>query len=488
MSGKKASSPLGGGEITGLGSVDDAQLARLIGSYRRTVAGRYRGLRSEEITAEIPQANLHVSPKIDGQLWYLICEESDLWLASPTGRTIRGGLPLLKEAKKTLPSRCKGRVIIAGELFAVADEGRPRCGHLAMVLGAGAKAETKRLGFVAFDLVEGGDEQCPLPSEAYEERYATLSRLLDGGKRARVTQSATCSGPAEVADKFAEWVEGGKAEGLVVRDSGRRIYKVKPAFKLQLAVIGYTERSEDPQQVGSLLYALIRSDGSFQLAGATGNVGNDEQRTSLQAELSTALVPSSFKYASSSGAMYRFVEPKVVVEVTATDVQAEDGSGAPIRRPILVYDSETGWTPRRPLPGVSLLHSKLSRICDDKTVSEADVGTAQLTERCYVQALDEASTEADLPTSELVRREAYAKTTKGKDAVRKLVVWKTNKEALDPRFPAYVVHFTDFSPSRKAPLKREVRLAPDETAALAIADALIADNIKKGWARIDSSG
>ena len=66
-------------------------------------------------------------------------------------------------------------------------------------------------------------------------------------------------------------------------------------------------------------------------------------------------------------------------------------------------------------------------------------------------------------------------------SVRKLLVWKTNKDQDDPSFPACVVHWTDFSPSRKDPLKRTVRVAPSEELALAIGEELVTDNIKKGW-------
>ena len=81
----------------------------------------------------------------------------------------------------------------------------------------------------------------------------------------------------------------------------------------------------------------------------------------------------------------------------------------------------------------------------------------------------------------MLRREAYSKASKGSLAVRKLLVWKTNKEAVDPRFPAYVVHWTDYSPGRSSPIKHTVRPAPSETSAVAIADALVAKNIKRGW-------
>ena len=62
-----------------------------------------------------------------------------------------------------------------------------------------------------------------------------------------------------------------------------------------------------------------------------------------------------------------------------------------------------------------------------------------------------------------------------------MLVWKTGKETKDPNFPAFVVHWTDYSQGRKDPLKREVRLAPNEKQAKGIGAEMIEKKIKKGW-------
>jgi hypothetical protein len=67
----------------------------------------------------------------------------------------------------------------------------------------------------------------------------------------------------------------------------------------------------------------------------------------------------------------------------------------------------------------------------------------------------------------LIRRQVWTKETKGQMAVRKLVVWKSNKEIHDPRYPAIVVHWTDYSPGRAKPLDRDVRPLGDEAPPLA---------------------
>jgi len=64
------------------------------------------------------------------------------------------------------------------------------------------------------------------------------------------------------------------------------------------------------------------------------------------------------------------------------------------------------------------------------------------------------------------------------------VIWKTNKESAG--YPAFVVHWTDYSSNRKSPLDREVRLAPSKDEADKIAEAMIVNNIKKGWSEVSN--
>jgi hypothetical protein len=60
-------------------------------------------------------------------------------------------------------------------------------------------------------------------------------------------------------------------------------------------------------------------------------------------------------------------------------------------------------------------------------------------------------------------------------------VWKTNKSELNPDYPQFVVHWTDYSAGRGTPLDREVKTAPTAALAEDIAAKLIEENIKKGW-------
>jgi hypothetical protein len=475
--------PLGsGGKLTPLGCITDLELADLVGRYKRNVARRHRAMGPDEISTRLQPGRMFVSRKVDGALWFLVAAAGDIFLCSHTGRVIAKKVPLLDEAQKLLPDRVAGRTVICGELFAAVKEGRPRAGDLTMALGGEADAAVGRIGFAAFDLAQGGDAQQPEPDPSYAGRLEALKRLLAGGKRLQVVKTEEVDRPGEVARLYAEWVEQAGSEGLVVRTEDGRGHKVKPFFTLDAVVIGFTERADREGQTRSLLLAVVREEGQFQIVGSVGNLGDEEHRRAVLERLAPTVVESRYRFASSSGALYRFVRPEMVVEVRVTDLLGEDISGRPIKKMVLEL-RDGGWVPLRAFPGVSLVHPRLERVRDDKQVNATDVRASQLLDRCPLQDLEVHAEALEVPKSELLRREVYTKTTKGKLAVRKLLVWKTNKEQVEDLWPAYVVHFTDYSPGRKDPLKREVRLAPSAALAEEIAERMLADNIKKGWVR-----
>jgi hypothetical protein len=475
----KNKKPLGTGFLSEAVSIEDPTLMATLKSYKSRVAGGYRALTKEDIKGSISSGKYFVSPKVDGELWFLIIEDGEVWLGSPQGKVISGNIPLLKEAAP-LSKKAFGRTVLAGELFASGKSGRPRVGDLANALGGEEKAKVDRLGFMAFDLLEGGDKKCQGPLENYGEVISTIKSLLNGGKRAQSVRTDTVGSSNEVENLFDELVESGKAEGLVIRDQTGRIYKVKPSVTLDMAVLGYTERTGDATQVRSILVGLMRLDGQYQVVSACGNLKGNKERKSLMKKLKPLCVDSSFRYASGSGEIYHFVKPEIIAEIKVTDVQTESSSGDPIKSMVINFINNS-WVPIRPLPSASLLHPVLERIRTDKEANKVDIRFSQLLERVVVKDSEQNVDLVELPKSKLLRREVWTKAAKGKTTVQKLLVWKTNKEKIDSHYPAFVIHWTDYSPNRKDQLKREVRLAPDEKTAKKIAEDMIEGNIKKGW-------
>ena len=49
---------------------------------------------------------------------------------------------------------------------------------------------------------------------------------------------------------------------------------------------------------------------------------------------------------------------------------------------------------------------------------------------------------------------------------------------------AYVLHYTNYSPTRKDPLKREVRISNSKKQIVELLNQFIKKNIKKGWNKV----
>ena len=475
---KKGEKKLGKAARTPNGAITDEELSSALKVYRHRVASSYIAITSDELDERVPPGELIASPKIDGELWYLVFEGKEVFLANPKSSVIHGALPLLEEAKK-LAKKTKGRTIIAGELFALSKGDRPRVGDLAAAFATGDEKDLGRIGFKAFDVVWVAERETPFLK--YEEKLEFLQNIFDGGKRCAVVKTETISGKQAVNDLYGEWVAGGKAEGMVLRASDGRIFKVKPVIHVDAAVIGYTERGNDPDQVRSLQLALLRDDGQFQLLCRCGNLGDEKQRKELKKKLAPLETTSAYRSASRDGSLYRFLKPEVVIEVKVTDMQSMNSNGDPIQRMVLEHDEDKGWRAIRQLHGAGILYPIFERIREDKSVTRQDVRIEQLLDRCYVSDTKVKAEELKLEASKVLRREVYTKETKGKLAVRKLLLWKTNKEDASDDYPAYVIHWTDYSPGRKQPLQRTVKVAPDEEMATEVAESLITKNVKKGW-------
>jgi len=271
------------------------------------------------------------------------------------------------------------------------------------------------------------------------------------------------------------------------------VFKIKPRQTLDLAVIGYVEGREDKSgTVRELLLAAVRPGGAFHVLGSVGTGFTDEERQALLHTLKGLDATSEYVETNRHYVAYQMVRPALVVEVRVTDLLQEDSRGKPMQQMVLRYagseasGNEPGapsWRIVRKMPLCSLLHPVYERLRTDKEPNDVDCRLAQVTDLLVVPEADVEAAPLALQPSTVLRREVYTKPGKGGTAVRKVLVWKTNKEQADPLYPAYVLHFTDYSPGRAELLQREVRIAQSEARIQQLADEVLQENIKKGWVR-----
>jgi hypothetical protein len=454
-------------QVSSAGTFKDPDVKPLLDQYRQVVAQRYTPCAPSDLNRLLAAPPFHVSRKIDGELWFLVVSES-VQLVAANGRIVVGEHAILGAAQG-LPSG----TVLAGELHVRKDGIRERVGDVRVAL----TQSPQDLVLSVFDVVQAGD--VTWRDSAYVTRLTVMQELLPiDGPLAMIPVISTES-EADVTGIYQDTVDKAGAEGVIVRCSDGRALKVKPERTVDCAILGFTSRvnATGEQEVRSLLLGLVTPETDDYLAiGTVGNFAEGLDRTALLRTLEPHVRPSQFRQAASTGQLYSMVEPTAIMECRVLDVQAEDAKGRPIRRPQLQF-ADGEWTVVGNVGAATLINPIALHLRDDKPNLVEGARWEQIAD---VVAGPSASGVAQ-QSSEIVQRRVWTKTGKDKTDVRKLVIWKTNKDDADPLYPAYVVHWTDYSAGRKSPLNREVRPAPSLEKAETIANALIEANIKKGW-------
>jgi len=135
------------------------------------------------------------------------------------------------------------------------------------------------------------------------------------------------------------------------------------------------------------------------------------------------------------------------------------------------------------LPLVSVISPQFVRYRDDKEANVEDTNIRQISDLVTIADVEKPARDTDLTPSKLLERTVYTKTMRGQRMVRKLLLWKTNKED-QTDYPGYVVYLTDFSPNRQNPLERDIRIAQSEKSAREMFHELAKKNFVGGWEKV----
>lgn len=455
----------------------NAAIQSAISAYKRNVAGSYRSCAPGDMLTTLPPGPCVVSEKIDGETWFLHADSECCVLRSPFGKTLMN-IPLTGDAERILHG---WRGLLAGELYAAVESGRPRVFDLHTALGSHVNPD--RLRFAAFDVLMDGD--VGMQKRPFAERLDCLQKIVgQHNGQIHLAPFETTETPADVAACYERIVTADGAEGIVIHAADGRIYKVKSEISIDAAVVGYAASDSG---VSELLLALVKPDGVFQLIGRVKTGWSRAESADLLNRLTPLTCASSYRKANDHSLLYRWVKPEIVVEAKCNELIAANSKDEPVRRMALRYEDQTGWSPLGPAPSVSMINSVFRRIRDDKQAVRPDVRIEQAAD--FVPIANQATIDpTTLPASEILRREVYTKRTPRGLALRKLVAWRTNKREADPAYPNYVVFFTDYAPGRKQPLKTDLRVAASETTMHALADDWLAANITRGWKLEMSNG
>jgi hypothetical protein len=447
--------------------------------YKKSVIKSYISIPPDQISTRI-SGDAYVTRKYDGELNIIFFDEGECALINRSGH-VKTELPCSAAAAKLLSAYGAKQAVIPAELYFDETDGRTRVFDVRKALAD--KELVKKLRLAPFDIVE--IDGAPLKVSSYGDTYAVLEKIFTED----ICRPVLCKKAAsskEVQDIYEQWAAVDGAEGLVVRTASPIVYKVKPKYSIDAAVVGFSEGTgENAGQIRSLLFALMDdenpNENRFQIIGRTGGGFTAEEREEFLKRLTPQIAASTYIETDSNHVAFRMVKPTIVIELAVNDIIFES-STAPILNTIVeIKDGEC--SRYTSCEGVSFISPIYVRERADKIVTPSDVRLSQVAE--FIQPKDKSlalTTEQGIPKADIIRREVYKKESGGKLMVLKFIAWKTNKERFN--HPSYVVHCTNYSSDRKDRLQREVRITSDRGQAIALFEAMVDENVKKGWIKI----
>jgi hypothetical protein len=465
-----------------VGGITDLVLMEVAKGYEARVTNKLTALLPDQLGAKFSGSDsVLVSEKYDGEgvFVYFEAERSPhpiFTFNSPSGRT-RVGLSCLKALADKLRSKGVKKALFRAELYIGGkQDGRRR--NASDVIRASfsttvGDADALKLCLLDLVMLDGKDWQ----EKPLAETWDQLGQLMAGTQSGEHCHRAEGSiVPASSVSAEFDRITAGGGEGVVVRRTDRaEAFKVKPRVSLDAAVIGYVEGELESGATGlaSLLVATMFPNGQLQVAARVGSGFNEEARKQWLALLQPLRKePAPLTMTDSSGRLIHFVEPKIVVEIEAEDLMPDSTHS------MQVFEwSNSSWAFKGMAKAPRLLFPIFKRRRDDKECTQHAVRAAQLNLDAGVPAI----TGADVHPPTILRREVYTKASKGETMVRKLVVLQ--RPAADAAF-SHIIYWTDFSAGRKDPLKVSAQYADDPTRATALAEAAIAENITKGWEKV----
>lgn len=447
-------------------------------TYKKNFLKEFIAIYPQMIDKRLGDSRYYVTRKYDGEFATIIYENGKAVTINRSGR-VRMELPCVEEAACILKKAGVKEAIIPAEIYVDDTDNRTRTHDLLHALSK--KGDVSLLHLAAFDILELNNR--PYKPENYIQTHKQLEEWFSDNPLVKAVEMEVAESTAGVKDIYRRWVEEGTAEGLVVRSDLPFVFKVKPRHYLDAAVIGFTEGTGSQQgQVRTFLIAMMPEEGKYQVVGHVGGGMKDKIKTSMLNYFENKVVRSDFIEADSNYVAFRMVKPEIVMEFSIRDVIYETADG-PVLNTILYYDNGR-WKVGDTVTGISFVAPVFEKFRKDKAVNTTDVRLSQIEDFASFEP-EEIITPPPVKTakSEILLRDIYKKQLGEKSMIQKYVILKTNKEETG-NFPAYVLHYTNYSSNRQEPLQREIRISNSHKQIVSLYKQYLKENIRQGWEKV----
>ncbi len=465
-------------------ALEDSTLQTRAQNYKRQLSNKMYPIEKLRITEKIPNLEgYNISRKIDGEFSLLFFDGKKTISCNPGG-TVRTGLPCFDELSKLLIESKVKSGIFACDMFVLKKE-RERVHELIRIIrNPKTEKDLLTLGVYIHDIISINETAFEPSTKKISE---TIEDYFSSGVLVKPLESVTVSSNRNIIKIYEDWVENEGSEGLVVRHDSVGWFKIKPVHTIDCVVVGFSDSvNERKGLLHDLLVGLLRSDGNIQLLGKVGGGFTDQERKEIFEDLQKKVVPSDYVEVSSAYLAYEWVKP-LVAEIKCLDVISKNSRGDNINKMVLNWnESESKYEGIRKKPFVSILAPRFVRMREDKSVTLEEVSVKQVATFVEVEDIEKALADIELPKSELLRRDVYFKKQGEKLMIRKILMWKTNKES-SQEYPPFITFHTDFSSQRQEPLTTNLKPSTSLKKAEIAFEELLEKSVKKGWELYDGS-
>lgn len=465
------------------GKVDaiDVETSSKALSYKKNFLKQFIAIYPQIIDKRLGDSRYYVTRKYDGEFATIVYDGGKTVTINRSGR-VRTGLPCAEEAGMLLKKAGVKQAIIPAEIFVDDRDKRTRTHDLLHALSK--KGDVSILHLAAFDILEMDNK--PYRPENYIETHKEIVRIFSKGNLVKPVEMEVAYSNEQVKDLYRRWVDEGTAEGLVVRSDLPFVFKIKPRHYVDAVVIGYTEGTGSQQgQARTFLVAMMPDEGQYQVVGHMGGGMKEEVKIDMLKYFEKRIVLSDYIETDSNFVVFRMVKPDTVMEFSIRDVIYETANGAATNA-VLKFD-KGGWYFDKTVTGLSFIAPVFVRFREDKAANATDVRLSQIEDFSSFEPEEIVELpEQELLPTEVMLRDVYHKTLGDKYMIQKYLVWKTNKES-SGEYPAYVLHYTNYSSNRREPLQRELRISADPGQIMDLYRTYLQTNIKSGWERVSFS-
>ena len=439
-----------------------------IKSYKNNVASKYDFLDASNLK-QIGDQKYFCSKKLDGQTFFLSIQEDAVQILNSSFQDYSSNLQHIVDEVKNL--KIKEKIIFVGELFDSSKE-RERNGDV--IVGLSSKDQSSNLALALFDIAKQENT-----SHSFSGKYEKIKKLFGDDYTKPIFALSQQELELSEIQKFFDDCLQNDSEGIILRNDAN-ITKVKKQESIDAVILGYT-LEVDQKTLRSVSFGSFKNNNEIIFIGSSGNFDSSINQSDLLSQLQKLNIECDYIQIASNGTAYQFVKPEIVISVDFYDTQIEKSDQQPIKKPIFSISNDSLRCIGKN-QSMSFLASTISAVRSDKEANKDQCGLSQLTR---ITGLDEdyfglSLDLENLAKSEITKIQTFVKESKKGKAIRKFMLWKTNKEQTGV-FPPYVFYYLDYSEGRKDPIKRDLNPFDDEKKALDFFNLAIEENVKKGW-------